>query len=88
MILPHELFSVIYTYYKDFFFKYVAPGPEIINKFWELTPLLARDTKKRELLDPATSITHSIDTWRYACNYTQKPYSVGTKRGAHPLMWR
>ena len=55
--------------------------------FWELTPLLARDTKKRELLDP-TAITHSIDTWRYAINYCQKPYKVGTKSGAHPLMWR
>ena len=50
--------------------------------FWELTPLLARDTKKRELLDP-TAITHSIDTWRYAVNYCQKPYAVG--RG--PRVW-
>ena len=55
--------------------------------FWELTPLLARDTKKRELLDP-TAITHSIDTWRYAINYCQKPFTVGAKNGAHPLMWR
>ena len=44
--------------------------------FWELTPLLARDIKKRELLDP-TAITHSIDTWRRAFNYCQKPYAVG-----------
>ena len=44
--------------------------------FWELTPLLARDTKKRELLDP-TAITHSIDTWRYAVNYCQRPYALG-----------
>ncbi|WP_415409654.1 phage terminase large subunit [Synechococcus sp. A10-1-5-9] len=50
--------------------------------FWELTPLLARDTKKRELLDP-TAITHSIDTFRYAVNYCQKPYQVG--RG--PRVW-
>ena len=50
--------------------------------FWELTPLLARDTKKRELLDP-TAVTHSIDTWRYAVNYCQKPYAVG--RG--PRVW-
>ena len=46
--------------------------------FWELTPLLARDTKKRELLDPA-AITHSIDTWRYAVNFVQRP--VGAGRG-------
>jgi hypothetical protein len=44
--------------------------------FWELTPLLARDQKKRELLD-STAITHSIDTWRYAANHIQKPYRVG-----------
>ena len=50
--------------------------------FWELTPWLARYTKKRELLDP-TAITHSIDTWRYAVNYCQKPYAVG--RG--PRVW-
>ena len=50
--------------------------------FWELTPLLARDIKKRELLDP-TAITYSIDTWRYAMNYCQKPYAVG--RG--PRVW-
>jgi|TARA_B110000914_G_C15295486_1_gene368595 hypothetical protein len=35
MIFPHELFSVIYTYYRDFFFKYIAPATEIIDKFWE-----------------------------------------------------
>ena len=35
--------------------------------FWELTTLLARDTRKRELLDH-TAITHSIGTWRYVVN--------------------
>lgn len=44
--------------------------------FWELTPLLARDQKKRELLDPM-AITHCIDTWRYGANYLHKPYAVG-----------
>ena len=50
--------------------------------FWELTPLLARDTKKRELLDP-TAVTHSIDTWRYAVNYMQKPYTRGRGPGVY-----
>ena len=45
--------------------------------FWELTPLLPRDSKKRELLDPSQAITHCIDTYRYATSYTQKPYKVG-----------
>jgi len=35
MIYPHELFSVIYTHYRSFFFKYIAPATEIIDKFWE-----------------------------------------------------
>ena len=44
--------------------------------FWELTPLLPRDSKKRELLDPL-AITHCIDTYRYAASYTQKGYATG-----------
>ena len=35
MVWPHELFSVIYTHYRPFFFKYIAPATEIIDKFWE-----------------------------------------------------
>jgi len=35
MIYPHELFSVIYTHYRNFFFEYIAPATEIIDKFWE-----------------------------------------------------
>jgi hypothetical protein len=35
MIYPHELFGVIYTHYRDFFFEYIAPATEIIDKFWE-----------------------------------------------------
>ena len=44
--------------------------------FWELTPLLPRDPKKRELLDPQ-AVAHSIDTWRYAAGHLHKPYKVG-----------
>lgn len=47
--------------------------------FWELTPLLPRDAKKREELDPL-AITHCIDTWRYAASYMQKPYAVGVAK--------
>jgi hypothetical protein len=50
--------------------------------FWELTPLLPRDAKRRELLDPL-AITHSIDTWRYASSHLHKPY----KTGAGPRIW-
>ena len=56
----------------------LQPEVSCVVPFWELTPLLARDTKKRELLDP-TVITHSIDTWRYAVNFVQRP--VGAGRG-------
>lgn len=44
--------------------------------FWELTPLLPRDAKKREVLDPL-AITHCIDTWRYGASYVHKGYQVG-----------
>ena len=42
------------------------------RQFWELTLLLVRDPKKRELLDP-TAFTHPIDMWRYGVNDCQKP---------------
>ena len=35
MIYPHELFGVIYTHYRNFFFEYIAPATEIIDMFWE-----------------------------------------------------
>ena len=35
ILYPHELFSVIYTHYRSYFFKYVAPAAEIIDKFWK-----------------------------------------------------
>ena len=35
MIFPHELFSAIYTHYGNYFFEYIAPATEIIDKFWE-----------------------------------------------------
>ena len=52
------------------------------HAFWELTPLLARDTKNQELLDP-TVIAHSIDTWRYAVNYCKKPYGIERMPAIH-----
>jgi hypothetical protein len=42
MILPHELFAIIYHYYKDYFFKYIVPGVEILKKFWKQVSGCAR----------------------------------------------
>ena len=35
MILPHELFSALYHFYPASFFKYVVPGKEILQSFWD-----------------------------------------------------
>ena len=35
MIFPHELFGVIYTHFRSFFFEYVAPCQRVIDEFWE-----------------------------------------------------
>ena len=34
MILPHEMFAVIYHCYRDYFFKYIVPSMAVLKKFW------------------------------------------------------
>ena len=35
MILPHEMFATIYHCYRDYFFKYIMPGMDVLKKFWD-----------------------------------------------------
>jgi hypothetical protein len=34
MILPHEMFAVIYHCYRDYFFKYIVPSMATLKIFW------------------------------------------------------
>ena len=34
MILPHEMFAIIYNCYRDYFFKYIVPSMAVLKKFW------------------------------------------------------
>ena len=35
MILPHEMFAVIYHCYRDYFFTYIVPSMDVLKKFWD-----------------------------------------------------
>ena len=56
----------------------LQPEVSCVVLFWELTPLLAKDTRKRVLPDHK-AITHEINTWRYALNQHQKTYELGRR---------
>jgi len=34
VVWPHEFFSALYTFHRDYFMKYVVPGVDEVKKFW------------------------------------------------------